>query len=122
VQWNVPGGLVPGHHQGALVRGSIDPRTGAFRREIIDRGTMELPKVDNRVIGGHHQRIALVAVTGRRPVVGGDHDALNFVDARTGSRVQWDAGDLAVGEPVFAPRPGTHDATRARGSRSAGRG
>ena len=110
VQWNAPGGLVPGPKQSALVRATIDPRTGAVRQDVIDRGTMELPRIDDRVISGHHQRIALAAVTGRRPVVGGDHDALNFVDTRTGNRVQWDAGDLAVSEPVFAPRPGTHDA------------
>jgi carotenoid cleavage dioxygenase len=110
VQWNEPGGLVPGPKHGALVRATIDPRTGAVGREVIDQGRMELPRIDDRVIGGHHRRIALAAETGRRPVVGGDHDALNFVDTRTGNRVQWDAGDLAVGEPVFAPRPGTHDA------------
>jgi carotenoid cleavage dioxygenase-like enzyme len=110
VQWNAPGGLVPGPKQSALVRAMIDPRTGAVRQDVIDRGTLELPRIDDRAIGGHHQRIALAGVTGRRPVVGGDHDALNFVDTRTGNRVQWDAGDLAVSEPVFAPRPGTYDA------------
>jgi carotenoid cleavage dioxygenase-like enzyme len=92
------------------VRATIDPRTGAVRQDVIDQGTMELSRVDDRVIGGHHQRIALAGVTGRRPVVGGDHDALNFIDTRTGNRVQWDAGDLAVSEPVFVFRPGTHDA------------
>jgi carotenoid cleavage dioxygenase-like enzyme len=110
VQWNLPGGLVPGPNHAALVRATIDPPTSTVRREIIDCGTMELPRIDDRLIGGRHQRIALVAVTGKRPVMGGDHDALNFVDTQTGERVQWDAGELAVGEPVFAPRPGTRDA------------
>jgi carotenoid cleavage dioxygenase-like enzyme len=110
VEWTQPGGLVPGRPEGALARASIDPRTGAVRREPLDHGSMELPRIDDRLIGGRHERIALAGVTGRRRLVGGDHDALNFFDTRSGERVQWDAGDLAVGEPVFAPRPGTLDA------------
>lgn len=39
----------------------------------------------------------------------GEHDALNFFDTSAGERTQWDAGDLAVGEPAFVPRPGTLD-------------
>jgi carotenoid cleavage dioxygenase-like enzyme len=109
VEWTQPGGLVPGRAEGALARATIDPRTGEVGRELLDRGTMELPRIDDRLIGGRHERIALVGVTGRRRLVGGDHDALNFFDTRSGERVQWDAGDLAVGEPVFAPRPGTLD-------------
>jgi carotenoid cleavage dioxygenase-like enzyme len=110
VEWTQPGGLVPGRPEGALARATIGPRTGAVRRDRLDRGSMELPRIDDRLIGGRHERIALAGVTGRRRLVGGDHDALNFFDTRSGDRVQWDAGDLAVGEPVFAPRPGTLDA------------
>ncbi|HLU56591.1 MAG TPA: carotenoid oxygenase family protein [Pseudonocardia sp.] len=110
VEWTRPGGIVPGPSAGALGRARIDTRTGEVRREQLDRGSMELPRIDDRLIGRPYERIALVAKTGRRDLAGGDHDALNFFDTRSGQRVQWDAGDLAVGEPVFAPRPGTRDA------------
>jgi carotenoid cleavage dioxygenase len=109
VEWSRPGGIVPGPSEGGLTRMRIEPRTGEVRREQLDRGSMELPRIDDRLIGRPHERIALAAKTGRRPLVGGDHDALNFFDTRSGERVQWDAGELAVGEPVFAPRPGTRD-------------
>ena len=110
VRWNEPTGLVPGPKHAALTRATIDPRTGAVRQDVLHTGSMELPRIDDRLIGGRHERIALVGVTGRRSLVGGDHDAVDVVDARTGERAQWDSGDLAVGEPVFAPRPGTRDA------------
>nr|WP_255692891.1 carotenoid oxygenase family protein [Actinomycetospora soli] len=43
---------------------------------------------------------------------GGDHDALFWVDPASGATSSWFAGDLAVGEPCFVPRPGDPDETR----------
>jgi carotenoid cleavage dioxygenase len=110
VHWSHPAGLMPGLATGGLARATIEPRAGTVQRTWLDQGSMELPRVDDRRIGGRHERIAVASVTGRRDLVGGDHDALTIYDTRTGSRVRWDAGNLAVGEPVFVPRPGTVEA------------
>lgn len=107
VEWTQPGGLVPGHTESGLARATIHPATGTVDRVWLDRGSMELPRIDDRQVGGRHRHIATSGVSGRRRIVKGQHDALNFFDTRSGERIQWDAGDLAVGEPVFAPRPGT---------------
>lgn len=39
-------------------------------------------------------------------LVPGDHDALCWIDTRTGSSTRWEADELSIGEPVFVPRPG----------------
>lgn len=107
VEWNQPGGLAPGHTEGGLARATIHPSSGAVDRIWLDRGSMELPRIDDRRIGGRHACVATSGSSGRRLPAQGAHDALNFFDTRTGVRTQWDAGDLLVGEPVFAPQAGT---------------
>ncbi|MFD5099378.1 carotenoid oxygenase family protein [Streptomyces albidochromogenes] len=122
VQWPAltlgPGGSpdVPaggGHH--GLTRAVVDPAAGTVVRTRLDDARVELPRIDDRSIGSPHHRLAVAADSGRADgLLAGEYDALRWYDIRaTGTAVQaWDAGDLSVGEPVFAPTPGTHSSER----------
>lgn len=114
VQWPGPGlGPHPAADGGAphgLARAVMDPATGSLRRELLDDARVEFPRVDDRVLAGPHRRIAVAAGSGRTPdLLPGEYDALRWYDVRGDgtSAETWDAGDLSVGEPVFAPVPGT---------------
>lgn len=68
--------------------------------------------MDDRVLTGPHRRIATAAGSGRTPdLLPGEYDTLRWYEARGDDLVAetWDAGALSVGEPVFAPVPGTAD-------------
>ncbi|WP_203595921.1 carotenoid oxygenase family protein [Actinomadura bangladeshensis] len=117
VQWPGPGlGPRPAADGGAphgLARAVVDLATGSLRRELLDDARVEFPRVDDRVLAGPHRRIAVAAGSGRTPdLLPGEYDALRWYDVRgDGTTAEtWDAGDLSVGEPVFAPVPGTTDA------------
>lgn len=110
VQWERPGGLVPGPNAGGLYRATIDPARGTVtRRRLAEPGSVEFPRVDERTLGRAHRTIALAGESGTQELVGGDNDALYWVDAASGRTVRWCSGDLAVGEPAYVPRPGDTD-------------
>lgn len=112
VQWSRPGGMTPntGPVTGGIARAEIDPaRRTVIRRWLADQESMEFPRIDDRLVGQRHDIVALGATSHRHTLVAGDHDALLWLDCRSGSTVRWDAGELAVGEPVFVPTPGDGD-------------
>ncbi|MEU8137821.1 carotenoid oxygenase family protein [Streptodolium elevatio] len=127
VQWpslDLGGGAVGGTAHSGLTRAVVDPAAGSVRRTRLDDARVELPRVDDRVLGRPHRRIGVAAGSGRRAgLIAGEYDALRWYDidsAGTGAgstaaatttttTVLWDAGDLAVGEPAFAPTPGSGD-------------
>ncbi|MEU3792539.1 carotenoid oxygenase family protein [Streptomyces fructofermentans] len=100
-----------GTNPGGLVRAVIDPAAGTMRRTLLDDARMELPRTDDRLIGQRHQQLAVASETGKLDLLPGEYDALRWYDGRdaNGTSVMWDAGDLSVGEPVFAPSPGSPD-------------
>ncbi|MFB7544645.1 carotenoid oxygenase family protein [Streptomyces zaomyceticus] len=90
-----------------LVRARIDPAAGTMKRTVLDDSRVEFPRVDDRRIGRRHRHTALATETGRVDLLPGEYDALRWYDAETGTTRVWDAGNLAVGEPVFAPEAGS---------------
>ncbi|MEV7075091.1 carotenoid oxygenase family protein [Streptomyces sp. NPDC093990] len=97
-----------GHH--GLTRAVVDPAAGTVQRTRLDDARVELPRIDDRALTTPHQRLAVAADSGRVDgLLPGEYDALRWYDVRAhGSAAQvWNAGDLSVGEPVFAPVPGT---------------
>ncbi|MET7645501.1 carotenoid oxygenase family protein [Streptomyces sp. NPDC005426] len=92
-----------------LVRAVIDPAAGTMHRTVLDDARMELPRTDDRLIGRRHQQLAVAADSGDPDLLPGEFDALRWYDGRdaSGTSVVWRAGDLSVGEPVFAPSPGS---------------
>ncbi|WP_431775090.1 carotenoid oxygenase family protein [Streptomyces cucumeris] len=98
------------HH--GLTRADIDPVAGAVRRVQLDDTRVELPRIDDRSIGRPHRRIAVAAGSGRTAgLLPGEYDALRWYDVDESGLMTlgWDAGDLSVGEPAFAPAPGSSD-------------
>ena len=110
VEWTAPGGLVPGvTSTGSLARLTLNPASGAVTRDVLaDRG-MEFPRIDDRMLTAQHRQIGTSLKTGSRALPSGDADALGWYDTATGRFEVWPAGDLAVGEQTFVPRPGDPD-------------
>ncbi|KOU18116.1 carotenoid oxygenase [Streptomyces sp. WM6372] len=111
VQWSrltVGGEPEPGAAptSGGLVRARIDPVAGTMARTTLDDARVEFPRIDDRRIGRRHRYAALATETGRTDLLPGEYDAVRFHDTEAGTARVWDAGDLSVGEPVFAPVPG----------------
>ncbi|MFJ2060952.1 carotenoid oxygenase family protein [Streptomyces sp. NPDC087908] len=98
--------------RGGLTRARIDPAAGSMTRTLLDDARVEFPRIDDRLIGRRHRHTALATSTGRTDLLSGEYDAVRFQDLRTGAARVWDAGDLSVGEPVFAPEPGTDSEER----------
>ncbi|MFD6874105.1 MULTISPECIES: carotenoid oxygenase family protein [unclassified Streptomyces] len=94
---------------GGLVRARIDPVAGSMSRTMLDDTRVEFPRIDDRRIGHRHRQVALATGTGRTDLLPGEYDAVRWYDTETGTSRVWSAGNLSVGEPVFAPEPG-HDA------------
>lgn len=107
VQWTTPGMDVSAPPPtGGFVRAVIDPRTGWISRDPLDDRPVEFPRIDDRSIGQRHDLVAVGAKTGRHELTSGAYDGLRFYTPSSGAAVDWSEGDLAVGEPAFAPRPG----------------
>ncbi|TXS48322.1 carotenoid oxygenase family protein [Streptomyces sp. OR43] len=92
-----------------LVRAVIDPVAGTMHRTVLDDARMELPRTDDRLIGRRHQQLAVASDSGNPDLLPGEFDTLRWYDGRdaSGTSTVWRAGNLSVGEPVFAPSPGT---------------
>jgi carotenoid cleavage dioxygenase len=120
VQWpsldlgGAPPVAAPDAHRG-LTRAVVDPAAGTVHRTQLDDSRVEFPRIDDRLIGRQHHRTAVAADSGRTAgLLPGEYDALRWYDARNpaaGPQV-WEAGDLSVGEPAYAPAPGNSDAGR----------
>ncbi|OKJ04641.1 carotenoid oxygenase [Streptomyces sp. CB01249] len=98
-----------GPNHAGLVRAVIDPDAGTMRRTVLDDVRMELPRTDDRLIGRRHHQLAVASDSGSLDLLPGEYDTLRWYDGNdpAGPHVAWRAGDLSVGEPVFAPVPGT---------------
>lgn len=96
-----------GAGRAGLTRMVIDPAAGRARRVPLDDARVELPRVDDRLIGHTHRRTAMAAETGRVDLISGEFDALRWYDLHdtTADALFWPAGDLSVGEPVHVPPP-----------------
>ncbi|MEU6632012.1 carotenoid oxygenase family protein [Streptomyces parvus] len=117
IQWPSPGlGSDQGEgaskdsaHRG-LTRADIDPAAGTVRRVQLDDARVELPRIDDRRLGRPHRRIAVAAGSGRTDLISGEYDALRWYDLGEDTSAttfqSWNAGDLSVGEPTFAPTAG----------------
>ncbi|MER7762228.1 carotenoid oxygenase family protein [Streptomyces sp. NPDC097619] len=99
----------------ALVRARVDPATGTMTRTELDDSRVEFPRVDDRLIGRRHRHVALATETGRTDLLPGEYDAIRWYDADRDTALVWSAGDLSVGEPVYAPDPGAGGPERAGG-------
>ncbi|MEV7508985.1 carotenoid oxygenase family protein [Streptomyces sp. NPDC091201] len=109
VQWSrlTVGGEDPSEPvTGGLARARLDPAAGSMSRTLLDDARVEFPRIDDRRIGRRHRHAALATETGRTDLLAGEYDAVRWFDTETGAAEVWDAGDLSVGEPVFAPEPG----------------
>ncbi len=110
VDWTAPGGLVRGvSPTGCLARLTLDPATGSVTREVLAGRGMEFPRIDDRTLTAPHRQIATALKTGSRDLLPGDADSLAWYDTVSGDLALWPAGDLAVGEQTFVPRPGDPD-------------
>ncbi|WP_151772191.1 carotenoid oxygenase family protein [Streptomyces abyssomicinicus] len=126
VQWPAlslgPGPGSPDQHRAGdvdrhgLTRAVVDPAAGTMTRTRLDDARVELPRIDDRRVGRPHRWLAVAADSGRiRGLLPGEYDALRWYATGNGGVTggwTWDAGDLSVGEPVFAPVPGTRDGSR----------
>lgn len=74
-------------------------------RTLLDDSHVEFPGVDDRLIGRRHGRFPPTARTPGAEPLSGEFDALRWYDTQ-GAAGSWHAGNLSVGEPVFAPGPG----------------
>ncbi|NED38292.1 carotenoid oxygenase family protein [Streptomyces sp. SID8499] len=109
------GGRSGGSGRHGLTRALIDPVAGTVRRTVLDDSRVELPRIDDRFLARPHHRLAVASDSGRVDgLLPGEYDALRWYDlGASGVTSQvWNAGDLSVGEPVFAPAPGTRDGER----------
>ncbi|MFD5625440.1 carotenoid oxygenase family protein [Streptomyces sp. NPDC127072] len=98
-----------------LVRARIDPAAGRMSRTVLDDARVEFPRIDDRRTGHRHRHTALATGTGRTDLLSGEYDAVRWYDTETGAEQTWDAGDLSVGEAVFAPEPGPEASSDDRG-------
>lgn len=118
VQWDHlslgPGG---GPNPGGLARAVIDPAAGTVRRTLLDDASVEFPRVDDRLIGRRHGQVAVAAETGTLDLPAAEYDAIRWYDGRSrdGAFQEWRAGNLSVGEPVFAPAAGSGPEDGGRG-------
>ncbi|GAA1855199.1 carotenoid oxygenase family protein [Pseudonocardia ailaonensis] len=105
-EWERPSPPAPGATvTPRLARATIDPAAGSMRREVLADVAVDFPRVDDRLIGRPHPVAAAVLRTGRPRSHPGWGDALAWYDTRTGNVARWEATDLALGEPAFAPDP-----------------
>ncbi|MFF9154671.1 carotenoid oxygenase family protein [Streptomyces sp. NPDC014846] len=103
-----------GAHSG-LTRAVVDPAAGTVHRTRLDDARVEFPRIDDRLLARAHRRLAVAADSGRTAgLLPGEYDALRWYDVGgTGTTTEvWAAGDLSVGEPVFAPVPCSHRGDR----------
>ncbi|MBN9111675.1 MAG: carotenoid oxygenase family protein [Pseudonocardia sp.] len=110
IEWPRPSPIAPGPAvQGHLARAVVDPAAGTVRRTVVDDVVGEFPRIDDRLLGRAHPVSAFATGTGRPTPHPDCWDALAWHDTGSGVVTRWEAPELAVGEPVFAPDP-TSDA------------
>ncbi len=96
-------GGAPAH--GAFTRARLDLGRGTVELAHLDHHNTEFPRVDDRLVGRPHRYVTVVGTSGSHDLVPGEHDRLVRYDLQTGTSQSYDC-DAAIGEVVFAPRPG----------------
>ena len=91
-----------GENAGDYARFRLRPGTTQAQVDTVVDRQMEFPRIDDRQIGRRHSAVALGSRTGTRDIPVGQFDAILTLDPETGRTAEYDAGDLAVGEPCFA--------------------
>jgi carotenoid cleavage dioxygenase-like enzyme len=100
VEWAEPAGITSGPH---LARATIDPSAGTVRREVLADDAVELPRIDDRLLGLPHRTAAFALhSTGGLPA---HPTGLAWHDVATGRLTRWEPANLVLGEPAFAPDP-----------------
>lgn len=108
-RWNSPGFLTPGQpNECTYVHAELSPNAGTIHMEELHTAFGDFPRIDDRLIGRPQRYAVLTASSGSSELTPGEHDLLARVDHRSGEWVEHDPAG-AVGEPVFAPRPGSTD-------------
>jgi carotenoid cleavage dioxygenase len=92
---------------GRYVRRVLDPKAGTVTTTTIHDGGSEFPRIDDRLVGRKHRYVVLGASSGAGSTPS-EHDVLCRVDLETGEWATHETG-AAIGEVVFAPRPGGTD-------------
>jgi carotenoid cleavage dioxygenase-like enzyme len=108
-RWTAPGFLVPDSPNDCeYVHAVLSPDAGTIETTSLHRAVADFPRIDDRLQGRRNRYSLLTAVSGTARLSPGEHDALSRVDLDTGAWEQHETGG-AVGEAVFAPRPGGSD-------------
>jgi carotenoid cleavage dioxygenase-like enzyme len=102
--------LTPGDpdDRGGFTRATLDPGRGTVAFDRLDNAGTEFPRVDDRRVGRRHRYVTVAGRSGTTALQPGEHDRLYRYDMVTGGHDLLDTG-TAVGEVVFAPRPGGTD-------------
>jgi all-trans-8'-apo-beta-carotenal 15,15'-oxygenase len=96
------GKLSPAKEAGTLRRYRMDLRAGTLREDIVSAETHEFPIVDPRLASQPH-RIGYMTAGGLHAI----NTGVKRFDYETGAAQLFDFGiESAVGEPVFAAKPG----------------
>ena len=108
-RWNSPGFLTPGAPNACIyVHAELSPDAGTISMHDLHTAVADFPRIDDRLTGQAQRYAVLTASSGSSQLEPGEHDLLARVDHRNGEWVQFDT-EGAVGEAVFAPRPGSTD-------------
>lgn len=108
-KWTSPGFLTPGMANAChFVRAELSPDAGTIEMTSLHEAVGDFPRIDDRLVGRANRYVVLTAVSGTARLAPSEHDALCRVDLHTGEWTQYETAG-AVGEAVFAPRPGSHD-------------
>lgn len=108
--WSGLGSLDPssGPVRGAFARATIRPGHASVDLEHVGDLVSEFPRIDDRRTGRRYRYLTVGRNSGRHDVVAGEHDELVRLDMERGISEGFDCG-AAIGEAVFAPRPGGTD-------------
>jgi carotenoid cleavage dioxygenase-like enzyme len=88
-----------------VARARINPAAGSFRLEVIDDRATEFPRIDDRH-QGRPTRYAMVLHATPRALEAGIYDELLRFDLARGTTAVHRFPGQAIGEAVFAPKPG----------------
>jgi carotenoid cleavage dioxygenase-like enzyme len=91
--------------KGHFVRARIDPAAGSLSLETLDARATEFPRIDDRR-QGQMTRHAMVSHRLSPALKGGSFDELLRFDLKRGTTESHRFPGQAIGEAVFAPKPG----------------
>ena len=93
---------------GSFARATLNPSNGTIDVHHLDRNALEFPRIDDRLVGGHHRYVTIAGRSADPRVELGEHDLMYRYDTDAGTSVRFD-GRADLGEPIFVPRDGATD-------------